>query len=82
MTTPRSARPIVTLWQLVLNNDLIFCTIYRNEAGLQLRVESPTAVIVSEPFELQPRTLARTKALRDSLRRRGWQDVRATTPAS
>jgi hypothetical protein len=67
---------------MVLNDDRVFCTVYRNAAGLQLRVESPTAVIVSEPFELQPRTFARTEALRDSLRRRGWQDVRAQNPHS
>jgi len=74
VTTPSEARPVATLWQLVLNDDRVFCTIYRHEAGLQLRVESPTAVIVSEPFELQPRTFARTQALRDSLKRRGWKD--------
>ena len=82
MTTPGEARPIATLWQLVLKNDLIFCTVYRIETGLRLRVESPTAVIVSEPFELQPRTFARSQALRDSLKRRGWQDPRASLPGA
>jgi len=74
VTTPSEARPVATLWQLVLNDDRVFCTVYRHGAGLQLRVESPTAVIVSEPFELRPRTFARTQALRDSLKRRGWKD--------
>ena len=67
-------RPIATLWQLAWNDDRLFCTIYRLDAGLQLRVESATTVILSEPFEMQPRTFARAKALRDSLKRRGWSD--------
>jgi len=28
-----------------------------------------------EPFEMEPRALARTKALRDSLKRRGWREL-------
>jgi len=67
-------RPVATLWQLAWNNDRLSCTVYRNAQGLQLRLESPTAVILSEPFELQPRTFARTQALRASLKRRGWQE--------
>jgi len=74
VTIPGQARPIATLWQLELKDDRVFCTVYRSDAGFQLRLESPTAVILSEAFELQPRTFARTQALRDSLRRRGWKD--------
>ena len=73
----RGARPVATLWQLAWNDNRLFCTVYRSDEGLQLRVESPTAVILSEPFELQPRTFARTQALRASLKRRGWQDTPA-----
>ena len=69
------ARPLATLWQLAWNDDRVFCTVYRCGTGLQLRVESATSVIVTEPFDLQPRALARTQALRASLKRRGWQDV-------
>jgi len=68
------ARPIATLWQLALNDDRLFCTIYRHDSGFQLRVESATAVILTEPFELQPRMFARTQALRASLKRRGWKE--------
>ncbi len=75
--TSGDLRPVATLWQLALAKDRLFCTVYRNEAGLRLRLESATAVIMSEPFDLQPRMLARTQALRDSLKRRGWQDVSA-----
>ena len=67
-------RPIATLWQLSLADDRLCCTVYRSDAGMQLRVESPTTVILSEPFEMQPRTFARTQALRASLKRRGWQE--------
>jgi hypothetical protein len=67
-------RPVATLWQLALATDRLSCTIYRSEEGLQLRLESPTAIIMSEPFDLQPRMMARTRALRDSLKRRGWRE--------
>lgn len=70
----RDSRPVATLWQLAWNDDRLFCTVYRNDQGLQLRLESPTAVILSEAFELQPRSFARTQALRASLKRRGWQE--------
>jgi hypothetical protein len=69
-------RPIATLWQLTWNGAHVSCTIYRDGAGLELRLESPTAVILSEPFELQPRMLARTQSLRESLKQRGWQEAR------
>ncbi|HEY5618866.1 MAG TPA: hypothetical protein VIK60_13065 [Vicinamibacterales bacterium] len=68
-------RPVATLWQLMWNDDRLFCTVHREGEGLQLRLESPTAVIFAEPFELQPRTLARTQSLRESLKRRGWQEL-------
>ena len=74
MTITRD-RPIVTLWSLTWKNDSVRCVIYQREDGMQLRLESPTAVILSEPFDMQPRSLARTKALRDSLKRRGWKDA-------
>jgi hypothetical protein len=68
-------RPLATLWQLALAEERLFCAVYRNADGLQLRVESPTNVILAEPFDLQPRVLARTQALRESLKRRGWRDA-------
>ena len=75
--TSDDVRPVATLWQLALAKDLLFCTVYRNVEGLQLRLESPTAVIMSEPFDLQPRMMARTQALRESLKRRGWRELSA-----
>ena len=77
MLTSDDVRPVATLWQLALAKDRLFCTVYRNEEGLQLRLESATAVIMSEPFDLQPRMMARTQALRDSLKRRGWRELSA-----
>jgi len=67
-------RPIATLWELAWNDERISCTIYRNDRGFQLRLESATTVILTEPVELQPRTFARTRALRASLKRRGWRE--------
>ena len=69
------AQPIVTLWRLAWNDDRLACTVYRDGEGLQLRLESATAVILAEPFDLQPRMFARTQSLRESLRRRGWQET-------
>ena len=42
--------------------------------GFQMRLESATTVILAESVELQPRTFARTQALRASLKRRGWRE--------
>ena len=67
-------RPLATLWQLALDDERLICTVYRDRDGLQLRVESPTSIILAEPFDMQPRMLARTQALRESLKRRGWRD--------
>jgi hypothetical protein len=69
------ARPIATLWRLTWKGDLLSCSVYRDGEGLELRLESPAAVILAEPFELQPRALARTQSLRESLKRRGWQEL-------
>jgi len=68
------ARPVARLWRLVLNDDLLSCRVYRRPDGFELRLESRTAVILSERFDLQPRMLARTEALRASLTRRGWRE--------
>lgn len=67
-------RPLATLWQLALKDERLFLTVYRDNEGLHLRLESRTAVIMTEPFDMQPRMLARTQALRNSLKRRGWTD--------
>lgn len=75
----RHTRRVATLWQLAWKDDRLFCAVYRDEEGFELRVESRTAVIVTERFALQPRALARTEALRASLKRRGWREVRAAT---
>jgi hypothetical protein len=69
------ARPVATLWRLTWKGDLLSCCVYRDGEGLELRLESAAAVILAEPFELQPRALARTQSLRESLKRRGWQEL-------
>jgi hypothetical protein len=71
METPR---PVATLWQLSLDQEQLSCTVYRSGARFQLRVESATAIILTEPFDLEPRVFARSEALRASLKRRGWQE--------
>ena len=54
--------------------DRVSCAVYRTSEGFQLRIESPAGTILTEPFEMQPRMLARSKALHTSLKRRGWHD--------
>ena len=56
------------------NENRLVCAVYRRTTGLQLRVESARAVIVSEPFVIEPRALARAQKLRDDLKRRGWSE--------
>ena len=56
-----------------MKEDLLSCIVYRDGDRFELRLESSNAVILTEPFELLPRMLARTEALRASLRRRGWR---------
>ena len=73
VTLPRDDR-IATLWQLTWNDHRMRCVVYRNENGMQMCLESATSVIMSVPFDMQPRSLARARALRDSLKRRGWQE--------
>jgi hypothetical protein len=74
-TDGNGTRPVATLWRLTWNGDLLSCSVYRDGEGLELRLESPAAVILAEPFELQPRALARTQSLRESLKRRGWEEI-------
>jgi hypothetical protein len=75
VSKPGDARLIATLWQLSMKDDHLVCVVYREDDGLQLCVESPTSVIVRERIELQPRALARARALCTSLKRRGWHDT-------
>jgi hypothetical protein len=67
---------MATLWRLALNDDEIHCAVYRHGAALELRLESPRSVIHSEPFEFQPRMIARAETLRAALARRGWHEIR------
>lgn len=73
--TLTSVGHISTLWNLTFNDQHLRCVVYRDVDGLELRLESPAGVILSEPFEMEPRALARTRALRESLKRRGWEEV-------
>jgi len=73
--TLTSVGHISTLWNLTFNNQNLRCAVYRDVNGLELRLESSAGVILSEPFEMEPRALARTRALRESLKRRGWEEV-------
>jgi hypothetical protein len=53
VNTVDDLRPVATLWQLGLAKDRLSCTIYRSDAGLQLRVETTTGVILTQPFDMQ-----------------------------
>lgn len=76
MPTSGELRPVATLWNLACDDDRLTCIVYRSDLGaMQLRIESPAAVVIAERFELQPRALARAQALRAALMRRGWRDV-------
>jgi len=66
---------VALLWQLAWNDDRLWCSVYRDQGQLHLSVESKTAVIVEERFDLEPRALARAQALRTALKRRGWKEA-------
>jgi hypothetical protein len=82
VTTPRAKR--TTLWHLTWNDpatavngvaaERVSCVVYHGAKGMELRIESETRVILAEPFDMQPRAMARTRALRESLKRRGWKE--------
>ena len=74
--------PLAVLWELEWNENRLVCAVYRRANGLQLRVESARAVIVSEPFVIEPRALARAQALREDLKRRGWTEGTHTPSAA
>lgn len=73
MTLGRDSH-VSTLWNLTFNEQRVRCVIYRGANGMELRLECAAGVILSEPFDMEPRTLARTRALRESLKRRGWRE--------
>jgi len=75
MRVPGSTLRLATLWDLAWRDDRLACVVYRTEGGMQLRIESAEAVVMTEAFDLQPRALARANALRDALKRRGWQET-------
>lgn len=80
LTSPLSSERVATLWRLGWNDERLLCAVYRGAGGLQLCVESPTGIIVSERFSLKPRAVNRVRALRDSLLRRGWRELPAPSP--
>src|SRR5258705_154313 len=73
MTTSHEGA-VATLWKLMFKEDRGTCAVYHGTHRMGLRVESQSGVILSEPFDMQPRVLARTRALRESLLRRGWRE--------
>lgn len=66
---------VATLWNLGWNGDHLSCAVYRAGTGLEMRLESGRQTILSEPFEIRPKMLARVRALKQSLERKGWQDL-------
>jgi hypothetical protein len=69
---------VATLWQLTwADAQVLACSIYRDAAGFEMRVESNGVLVVGERCELQPRAIARAQALRLSLVRRGWREAPA-----
>jgi hypothetical protein len=70
---PRGSQPIAMLWDLAWNGDRVSCAVYKARRGLEMRLESGSKTIFIEPFQIQPRSLARAQALKRSLERRGWR---------
>lgn len=73
MSVPRDRR-VATLWHLRFDDSTLRCVVYHGDRGMELRLESANATILAEPFDMHPRAFARSKALRESLKRRGWSE--------
>ena len=75
MSSPVPPERVALLWTLAwLDDSVLACSVYRGTEGLQLRLESAAAIVLSENFDLQPRAVARAHFLRECLKRRGWKD--------
>jgi len=74
VTISREGR-VATLWRLTWKRTRVSCVVYQGVDGMQLRLESGKGILFTEPFDMQPRNFARTKALRESLKRRGWKET-------
>lgn len=72
--------PVAVLWEVEWNGTSLRCAVFRHAKGLEMRVESAAAIVVSEPFGLQPRAVARATALHRELTRRGWRDTVRVPP--
>ena len=71
MMSPREQ--VARLWELVWDDQRLACSIYRIGGELVLTLESHDAVILDERFGLEPRAVSKAHALREDLKRRGWQ---------
>jgi hypothetical protein len=80
MPDVQSPRPIAVLWRVAWDDNQLACAVYCGSSGMELRLESNGGTIISEPFDLQPRTLARAQRLRASLLRRGWHHAATNRP--
>ena len=78
MRCPAGPPRLATLWTLAWEQDWLRCVVYRTESGMRLAIETADAEVHSEGFDLQPRALARARALGNALRRRGWRDARVS----
>lgn len=72
MSTLDHRQHVATLWRLSWGASSLRCAIYRADGAFQLSVESDTAAIITERFDMKPRAFTRAQALRNALKRRGW----------
>ena len=71
--TARS-RLVTVLWKLSWEQQTLSCVVYRTKIGLELRLESGTGVVLTEPYDIRPRLTARFNRLKATLKRHGWRD--------
>jgi hypothetical protein len=82
MLAGAEAERIATLWQLAWEDGhVLACSVYRDASGFEMRVEANGVLVTGERCELKPRVMARARALRVSLIRRGWRDQPSVSPA-
>ena len=72
MSTVDHRHHVATLWCLSWGDSSLRCAIYRAGGAFQLSLESATAAILTERFDMKPRAFTRARALCNALKRRGW----------
>ena len=69
-----NSQRVTVLWRLSWEEQTLSCAVHRTEGGFELRLESPTGVVLAVPYDIRPRLMARFDRLKATLKRHGWRE--------